>query len=182
MRFPGDALSETWALADLELDGPVPGCINIDFQPEGLLVAFPFSGRRWRLIAIGGDIDAELSNGWSKGATFWASEFRVSHRVAGRMSVDGIALAGDAAHIHSPIGARGMNLGIEDAWVWAACAADALAGRPERLGDYGRLRLEVDAGVVRRIRRVTNAVQANGAAATLLRRIMLPLIARAPAH
>lgn len=113
--FSSDALNETWALADLELDGPVPGGINIDCQPKGLLVAFPFSGRRWRLIAIGGDIDAGLSTGWSKGATFWTSDFRVSHRVAGRMSVGGIALAGDAAHIHSPIGARGMNLGIEDA-------------------------------------------------------------------
>ena len=59
----------------------------------------------------------------------------------------GWVLAGDAAHIHSPLGARGMNLGIEDAWVFAACAADALAGRPERLADYGRIRREVDAGV-----------------------------------
>jgi len=74
-----------------------------------------------------------------------------------------------------------MNLGIEDAWVWAACAADALAGRPERLDDYGRLRMEVDAGVVRRIRGITNAVQAHHIAADLLRRIPRPWIARTPA-
>jgi 2-polyprenyl-6-methoxyphenol hydroxylase-like FAD-dependent oxidoreductase len=27
-------------------------------------------------------------------------------------------LAGDAAHIHSPVGGRGMNIGIEDAFVF----------------------------------------------------------------
>jgi 2-polyprenyl-6-methoxyphenol hydroxylase-like FAD-dependent oxidoreductase len=155
VSFPGDTLGETWTLMDLELDGPIPDGINIDLQPTSLLVAFPISARRWRLIAIGGGIGAGLPNGWSKGTNFWTSEFRVSHRVADRMSIGSVALAGDAAHIHSPIGARGMNLGIEDAWVWAACAADALAGRPERLSDYGRLRSKVDASVVRRVQRVT---------------------------
>lgn len=179
--FSGDGLSETWTLADLELDGPVPGGINIDFRPEGFLVAFPFSAQRWRLIAIGCNVVSQLPNGWSAGTVFWNSEFHISHRMADRMSVGSIALAGDAAHIHSPIGARGMNLGIEDAWVWAACAADALADRPERLGDYGRLRLEIDAGVVRRIRRITNAVQARGIVPKLLRRVLPPVIARTPA-
>jgi 2-polyprenyl-6-methoxyphenol hydroxylase-like FAD-dependent oxidoreductase len=27
-----------------------------------------------------------------------------------------VFLAGDAAHIHSPVGAQGMNTGIQDAW------------------------------------------------------------------
>ena len=38
------------------------------------------------------------------------------------------------------VAARGMNLGIEDAFVFAACAADALEGNLPRLADYGRLR------------------------------------------
>ena len=180
INFPGDAVRESWTLADLELDGPIPGAINIDFRPNGLLVAFPFTAERWRLVSIPGSIDP-LPRGWSAGTVFWQSEFHVSHRLADRMSVGRVALAGDAAHIHSPVGARGMNLGIEDAWVWAACAADALAGRPERLGDYGRMRRKVDASVVRRIRRTTTMVQSHGVVASLLRRALPPLIARTPA-
>ncbi|MCT7375777.1 FAD-dependent monooxygenase [Chelativorans sp. EGI FJ00035] len=33
---------------------------------------------------------------------------------------DGVFLGGDAAHVHSPVGARGMNLGIEDAAAFAS--------------------------------------------------------------
>ena len=35
------------------------------------------------------------------------------------MGVGNIYLAGDAAHIHAPIGGRGMNLGIEDVFVFS---------------------------------------------------------------
>ena len=63
-----------------------------------------------------------------------------------------MALGGDAAHIHSPVGARGMNLGIEDAYVSSPSARqDALAGRLERIADYGRIRHGVHKSVVRRL-------------------------------
>ncbi len=179
--FPGDSLDDAWTLADVELDGPAPGFIHVDLRRDGVLVAFPFSQHRWRFIAIGTDVLSRLPKDWSAGTVFWRSEFHISHRIADRLSIGRIALAGDAAHIHSPIGARGMNLGIEDAWVWAACAADALQGRPERMDHYGKLRLKVDAGVVRKIRRITNAVVARGPIASSMRRFLPPLIARTPA-
>jgi 2-polyprenyl-6-methoxyphenol hydroxylase-like FAD-dependent oxidoreductase len=43
----------------------------------------------------------------------------VSYRVAETFVRGRVLLAGDAAHVHSPVGARGMNLGIEDAWTLA---------------------------------------------------------------
>lgn len=179
--FAGDRFPETWTLADLELDGPVSGAIHLDFGVDGPLVAIPIAKQRWRLIAMGSDILARLPAGWSAGTVEWQSDFHISHRLADRMSIGRAALAGDAAHVHSPIGARGMNLGIEDAWAWAACAADAAAGRTERLDDYGRIRLEIDARVVRRLRRLTLAAQAQGVVPAFLRHALPPLIARVPA-
>jgi hypothetical protein len=46
----------------------------------------------------------------------WLSHFRLHHRQARSYRAGSVFLAGDAAHIHSPVGAQGMNTGIQDAW------------------------------------------------------------------
>jgi 2-polyprenyl-6-methoxyphenol hydroxylase-like FAD-dependent oxidoreductase len=46
----------------------------------------------------------------------WMSRFRIHHRLVPRYRVGHVLLAGDAAHIHSPIGGQGMNLGMQDAY------------------------------------------------------------------
>ena len=45
----------------------------------------------------------------------WSSVFRISHRIVDRYAVGRVFVAGDAAHIHPPTGAQGMNTGIQDA-------------------------------------------------------------------
>ncbi len=45
----------------------------------------------------------------------WSSVFRISHRLAERYGLGRVFIAGDAAHIHPPTGAQGMNTGIHDA-------------------------------------------------------------------
>jgi hypothetical protein len=46
----------------------------------------------------------------------WSSVFRISHRLVDRYSAGRVFVAGDAAHIHPPTGAQGMNTGIQDAY------------------------------------------------------------------
>jgi 2-polyprenyl-6-methoxyphenol hydroxylase-like FAD-dependent oxidoreductase len=64
----------------------------------------------------------------------WASRFRIHRRSAPRFRVGRILLAGDAAHVHSPVGGLGMNGGIQDAHNLAWKLAHALRG-----GDTDRL-------------------------------------------
>jgi 2-polyprenyl-6-methoxyphenol hydroxylase-like FAD-dependent oxidoreductase len=49
--------------------------------------------------------------------------FHISVRQVERYRTGRIFLAGDAAHCHSPVGGRGMNLGIADAAELARCIA-----------------------------------------------------------
>src|SRR5262245_19619279 len=44
----------------------------------------------------------------------WSSWFRINSRMVARLNVGRLLLGGDAAHIHSPAGAQGMNTGIQD--------------------------------------------------------------------
>ena len=55
----------------------------------------------------------------------WFSTYHVHHRVVPQFSKGRVYLAGDAAHVHSPVGGQGMNTGIGDAinlsWKLACC-------------------------------------------------------------
>jgi len=46
----------------------------------------------------------------------WLSRFGDATRQADRYRVGRVLLAGDAAHVHSPVGGQGLNLGIQDAF------------------------------------------------------------------
>ena len=54
--------------------------------------------------------------------------FRISHRIVDSYSRGRVFVAGDAAHIHPPTGAQGMNTGIQDAHNLAWKLALAVAG------------------------------------------------------
>lgn len=181
LDFPGDASDTLWELADVEIDGAPRDEARIEFQRAGPIVILPFAGGTFRLIGFGGDLLSRLPPGWRAREVVWRSDFRVSHRMVPTMAVGRVALAGDAAHIHSPIGGRGMNLGIEDAFVFAACAVDALNGKPGRLADYARLRQVVDGGWVATSRRLTGFVENQSAPARLVKRFAPPMAAAVPA-
>lgn len=180
LGFHGDGWDEPWRLIDVDLTGPAADEAWIDLRPTGPFVCLPYSGQTFRLIGFGPPPLEHLPAGWTAGAMRWTSDFHISHRMVEAMTVGRICLGGDAAHIHSPIGARGMNLGIEDAFVFAACAADFLARETGRLDDYGHIRQPVDAAVVRGVRALTATVRDTSGRADMARRLALPVLARLP--
>ncbi|MEJ8655159.1 MULTISPECIES: rifampin monooxygenase [Streptomyces] len=66
----------------------------------------------------------------------WLSRFGDATRLAERYRVGRVLLAGDAAHIHPPVGGQGLNLGIQDAFNLGWKLAAEVGGRaPEGLLD-----------------------------------------------
>jgi hypothetical protein len=66
----------------------------------------------------------------------WLSRFGDATRQADRYRVDRVFLAGDAAHIHPPMGGQGLNLGIQDAFnLGWKLAAEINGWAPEGLLD-----------------------------------------------
>jgi 2-polyprenyl-6-methoxyphenol hydroxylase-like FAD-dependent oxidoreductase len=103
---------------------------------------------RWRVVVLrrgGPPAEAEVSDrevreavevllGAGPTETVWSSRFRIHRRSAPRFRAGPVLLAGDAAHVHSPVGGQGMNSGVHDAADLAWKLARALRG-----GDRERL-------------------------------------------
>ena len=82
----------------------------------------------------------------------WSSVFRISHRLVDRYGVGRVFVAGDAAHIHPPTGAQGMNTGLQDAYNlgWKLALAVQGAAAPGLLETYHEERHPVGEEVVGR--------------------------------
>ncbi|MEV4755124.1 rifampin monooxygenase [Micromonospora sp. NPDC049559] len=66
----------------------------------------------------------------------WLSRFGDATRLAERYRVGRVLLAGDAAHVHPPLGGQGLNLGLQDAFNLGWKLAAQVAGwAPEGLLD-----------------------------------------------
>ena len=169
--FDGDTFPEPWRLLEAEIDTPLARDEgHALLLEEGFVFLMRVTGEVWRVASNLTDPLALLPTGGSVGSVTWDSSFHVAHRSAQRLAAGRVCLAGDAAHLHSPLGARGMNLGIEDAWVWANLLG---AGS---VGDYPRLRKPVIDSVVARVKRATQMMRGQTRAARTAR-LLLPFMA-----
>lgn len=181
--FPGSTFQDKWELADVALDVPLAeDRAHALFLPHGefqfmIRVIDPVAeaavdGPLWRVIGNRANLLDRLATGRILQPPIWTSSFSISHRIVPTMSVGNIHFAGDAAHIHSPVGARGMNLGIEDAWVFAQLA------RNDQLSHYASRRYPIDRGVVRHVALFSRVVACEPAIFKLLRPVV-PWLVRA---
>ncbi|MCK0208151.1 FAD-dependent monooxygenase [Starkeya koreensis] len=88
----------------------------------------------------------------------WSSVYRVNHRLVSSYSKGRAFLAGDAAHLHPPVGGQGLNTGLQDAYNLAWKLALALDGRdaPGLLDSYSAERRAVGLDLVENTSRALN--------------------------
>jgi 2-polyprenyl-6-methoxyphenol hydroxylase-like FAD-dependent oxidoreductase len=134
IRFPGAPYEHVFYVADVEATGGmVPEEVNAYLAAEGFLLFFPMRGDdHWRVVGIlpgplagreGGrfedvlpSVRAAAGSDLAFKTCTWFSTYRIHHRAAARFRQGRCFVLGDAAHIHSPVGAQGMNTGLQDAY------------------------------------------------------------------
>ncbi len=162
VAFEGHAYEEHFALADVRMRWDLPSDeTHVFFSYEGPFGAFPLLGEnRWRIVAATRDVatpfDATTLETTVKTRTglrasveevTWTAPFQSHRRLASSFREGRVFLAGDSAHIHSPIGGQGMNTGIQDAFnlAWKLALVQRGRGRPRLLESYAAERRPVAA-------------------------------------
>jgi 2-polyprenyl-6-methoxyphenol hydroxylase-like FAD-dependent oxidoreductase len=160
--FEGVEYEEEFVLGDMRIDWALPDDEGHAFlSPNGGVLALPMPRGRWRVIAEGSlaepTVDHFADLLWRSGAIDfelrdpgWMSSFHIHRRVVPRYRVGRVFLAGDAAHIHSPVGGQGMNTGMQDAFNlgWKLALVEAGAGRDTLLESYDAERRPVAEGTI----------------------------------
>jgi 2-polyprenyl-6-methoxyphenol hydroxylase-like FAD-dependent oxidoreductase len=130
--FPGESYEDQFLICDIRAELPFPNERRFFFDPswnpgrQVLLHQCPAGV--WRIdwqVPAGFDLAAERRNGGldarvrqvTGGAPYeivWATAYRFHERVAESFAAGRAFLAGDAAHLYAPFGARGLNSGVQD--------------------------------------------------------------------
>jgi 2-polyprenyl-6-methoxyphenol hydroxylase-like FAD-dependent oxidoreductase len=112
----------------------------------------------------------------------WSSRFLSERRQARHYRKGRVFLAGDAAHVHSPLGGQGMNTGIGDAMNlgWKLAAAVRGCAPPALLDSYEAERHPVGASVLRLTDMFNQLVLGNSKPRRLLRSALVGAATRVP--
>jgi len=157
LPFDGMSFPDKFLIADIRADLGFAAperrfYFDPPWNPGRQVLLHPQPGGVWRIdwqVPEDFDLDVERKNGGldrriravvgdAGHETVWVSLYRFHQRRAPRMRVGRVLLAGDAAHVMSPFGARGLNSGICDAdnAAWKIALDRAGQGGPGLLESY----------------------------------------------
>lgn len=193
VEFDGATNEHTFYVLDATgVSGLALDSINLRFGEADFLLTFPMgSTDHQRLLGVVRNDDglpvSEASARETPDRAFdvhydhsaWFSTYRVHHRVARRFRTESVFLAGDAAHVHSPVGAQGMNTGLQDAHNLACKLADVLKGHAsdDHLDRYEGERRPVAQRLVATTDTMFGVITSEKRCARLLRRWFVPRLA-----
>ena len=195
LPFEGAQYDATYLLADVESDTALPADeMQLCPSEMGPVAIFPMSQTRRRVLASINEMEGPLPSlelvrrildqrgpgGLDIQSMSWSSYFRIHHRQVGRLRVGRIFIAGDAGHIHSPVGGQGMNTGLQDIWnlVWKLDLAVQGLASEELLDSYSSERRPVIRQVIETTDRLTRAMTTPSRLAQILRDAIIPMVSR----
>ena len=145
IAYVGYDLADEWSVADVDLEDWDSECFTAWIQ-EGsgeFVFILPIEENRVRIAASTSDAIATIPVPLKITNIRRTGVYKIAVRQAETYCKGRVLLAGDAAHCHSPVGGRGMNLGIDD----AIAAANAIIENTTET--YSLRRHEIGRGILK---------------------------------
>jgi len=195
LPFEGAEYEAMFLLADIHTNETLPADeMQLCPNESGPLAIFPMSSTRRRVVATIQAVEGEIPSldlvrkilsdrapaGIEARSLLWSSYFRIHHRQVAQLRVGRFFVAGDAAHIHSPFGAQGMNTGLQDIWnlAWKLDLAVRGYAGETLLDSYTAERRPVIKHVIEVTDFMTKAMGTPSRLAQALRNTVIPIVSR----
>jgi 2-polyprenyl-6-methoxyphenol hydroxylase-like FAD-dependent oxidoreductase len=195
--FIGKSHQKSLFIIDCKADTDIPvDDISISFSNNAISGFFPLPDGKWRVDGTipttlktkprlsFADIEEHFSDRLKMKIKLhspeWFSVFHSHQHYAASFQQDCCFLIGDAAHIHSPVGAQGMNTGLQDAYNLAWKLAFVLKGKAyeELLKTYSTERLPVAKNNIRVTDRIFNLITSDHFITKSFRNYIAPFLIR----
>ncbi|MBW4551597.1 MAG: FAD-dependent monooxygenase [Aphanocapsa sp. GSE-SYN-MK-11-07L] len=198
LEFAGSTFERLFYVADAQIDWHLShDALQVCLSKDSLLVFFPLKGaNRYRIVGTfpeqfskdeGDVLYAEIEQRIQAEAEFdldvhdveWFSTYKVHSRHVSSFSQGRCFLAGDAAHVHTPVGAQGMNTGIQDGYNLAWKLALVLNHKADEtiLETYNQERLQNAKHLLQTTDRMFQVAAGSNWLLAFFRMTVLPLVA-----
>jgi 2-polyprenyl-6-methoxyphenol hydroxylase-like FAD-dependent oxidoreductase len=199
--FTGSTYRDEFIMADAELDWRLPHGGLYGFpSPAGIFAAFSMPGQnRYRIFGNFPPAQEGPSAEYSEPTheefqamvdervpfpakvvkEYWVTRYRVHSRTVPRYRQGRVFLVGDAAHVHSPAGAQGMNTGIQDAYnlAWKLALVERGVADASLLDSYEQERHPVGVQLLKTTDRLFSVFGGQNPLARLVRGRVAPMLA-----
>jgi 2-polyprenyl-6-methoxyphenol hydroxylase-like FAD-dependent oxidoreductase len=157
LPFLGESQPHWWIVGELEIEGPLPQDEMSVYWNRGATLTFlPFGERRFRFVSttdleptaeppkqptletVQDLLDKRGLSNMKVTAAKDLGYFRINERQVPEYRVGRVFLAGDSAHIHSPVGGQGLNMGVQDTHnlAWKLALVEKGLAPPALLDSY----------------------------------------------
>ncbi|MGV9457383.1 FAD-dependent monooxygenase [Streptomyces sp. NPDC003635] len=197
-EFTGATYPYTIIVADVKLGTPLDDQLLIRVGRAGLVVATDFGNGWYRMGVIDRDkpwsddpvtlpeVEQTLTKLFGKNMRpsepLWTSRFHIQERQASFYRKGRMLIAGDAAHVHSPLGGQGLNLGIQDAMNLGWKLGAVVQGRAaeDLLDTFALERRRVSQGVIKVTDIATRMMTSDQLPARVARKVVMSVASRVP--